>query len=63
MALHDALTERNFSWTLSIRSAAASATVVTENAVTYEITTRSEVMSLLWVYLESLSPTPCGLEA
>lgn len=68
VALQDALAEHNFGWTLSAHHGSASATVVTnkelsENTVTYEITTHSEAMSLLWVYLEVLSPTPGGLDA
>lgn len=68
VALQDALAEHNLDWSLCAHHGSASATVVThtgatENAITYEITTHSEAMSLLWVYLEALSPFPCGLDA
>lgn len=56
VALQDALAEHNFGWTLAALGGSVSATI------TYEITTHSEAMSLLWVYLEALSPT-CGLDA
>lgn len=68
VALQDALAEHDLGWTLSAHHGSVSATVIlsggeNENALTYEITTHSEAMSLLWVYLEALSPLPCGLDA
>lgn len=62
VALQDALAEHDLGWTLSAQGGSVSATITSENALTYEITTHSEAMSLLWVYLEALSPT-CGLDA
>lgn len=62
-ALYDALAEHGLDWTLSSHGGGFSATVVRESAVSYEITTYSEGMSLLWAYLEALSPLPCGLDA
>lgn len=68
MALQDALAEHDFDWTLSAHNGSVSATIVLkdgkhDNTLSYEITTYSEAMSLLWVYLEALSPFPCGLDA
>ncbi|CAA9553336.1 MAG: hypothetical protein AVDCRST_MAG86-6 [uncultured Truepera sp.] len=63
VALQDALAEHAFNWTLGVYDSSASAAITTDDKITYEITTHSEAMSLLWVYLETLSPTLCGLNA
>lgn len=62
-ALQDALAEHALNWTLGVYDSSASAAITTDDKITYEITTHSEAMSLLWVYLEALSPTPWGLDA
>lgn len=60
-ALQDALAERGFDWTLSAQRGRFRAVVVGDR--TCEVMTYSEVMSLLWAYLDALEPLAESLSA